>query len=125
MWSPEAMQHDAYATLRMKKLICTVLGEFKSNDNTFELSEEERQRFEERMHEFRREPGRASMHNRAGHDPSLDAFNKGNYQLIGTNGDDLRKYIIHWYQEWHPDFKDGGAFRRAGGLFAERDAADQ
>ena len=106
LWSPEAMQHDAYATLRMKKLICTVLGEFKSNDNTFELSEEERQRWDDPNPDPRGQPRRPTLHGRGGHDPSLDAVTKGNYQLIGSNGDDLRKYIRYWYEEWHPENRE-------------------
>ena len=83
----------------MKKLICTVLGEFKSNDKTFDLTEEQH-----RLFFARNDPRAASIQNRLNHDPYHDTLHKTNYQLMGTNGDDLRKFIIHCYQEWHPDF---------------------
>ena len=89
----EELQQDVFSTLRMKKLICIVVGEFKSfnNNQNLNLNEEELQSFN-----FYNNPNKDPLHQNA-LDPTREFLKKKNFQLLGTNADDLRKFIIHTF----------------------------
>ena len=73
----------------MKKLVATVIAEFKTANPNMPLSEEELQHFNLYNND------QNNMLELDIIDQNKEFLAKGNIQLVGSNGDDLRKFIIH------------------------------
>ena len=91
----EELQQDAFSTLRMKKLIATVIAEFKTANPNMPLTEEEIQHF----NLYNNDQNNSPLQELDVIDHDKEFLGKGNIQLVGSNGDDLRKFIIHAFQQ--------------------------
>ena len=87
----EEVFQDEFSTLRLKQLITSILAEFKTQNQNLTLKDEELQHF--------------NQINILSKNPllQLEIFNKkkelNNYQVLGSNAEDLRMQIVYTYQQ--------------------------
>ena len=93
-------QNKTHSTLRMKKLIASVIAEFKAANQNMQLSEEE-------LQAFNRANNEQPLHDDDNFDLAKEFLQRSNVLLVGSNSDDLRKYIIHAFQQQVQENVDG------------------
>ena len=87
------VMHDEFGGERLKMLFATVIAEFKTQYSNMALTEEEQQQFNN-INLYKNDELLKGLKVFS----TVGARNLNNQLIIGSNGDDLRTFIINAYQ---------------------------
>lgn len=86
--------------MRTKKLLSSIIAEFKPDNKNFILKPEELQEYVE-VNKLQKNTVYAQFNLDNAND---DEVKRNNFHILGLNGEDLRRYIILAYQQQLADF---------------------